>query len=147
MKELANLLRGLVACGMATAMVSTVAAQGVHGVAKVMSIKGSARYSTGNNVWQPLKVGSILRPGTVIQTSTDRGSYVDLVLGDGSAPMPRSTAAAASSSTPVVARPDVTYYQPAAEQDIVRLYENSLLAIDKLTMIETGADVVTETQL
>lgn len=142
MKQIANLFRGLVACGVALAMVSTVAAQGVQGVAKVIRIKGSARYTTGNNVWQPLKVGSILRPGTVVQTSTDRGSFVDVVLGDGSAAIPSMAAV-----TPAVARPDVSYYQPNAEQDIVRIYENSLLAIDKLTIIETGADVVSETQL
>ena len=142
MKQIANLFRGLIACGIAMAMVSTVGAQTIQGVAKVVRIKGSARYSTGNNVWQPLKVGSILRPGTVVQTSTDRGSFVDLVLGDGSAPIPSSAAL-----TPAVARPDVSYYQPNSEVDIVRVYENSLMAIDKLTIIETGADVVSETQL
>ena len=35
----------------------------------------------------------------------------------------------------------------AAEQNIVRMWENTLLGVDKLTFTQTGADVVTETQL
>ena len=38
-------------------------------------------------------------------------------------------------------------YQPTAEQNIVRLWENTLMGVDKLTEMHTGADVVTETQL
>jgi len=38
-------------------------------------------------------------------------------------------------------------YQPAAEQNMVRIWENSRLGLDKLTSTETGANVVTETQL
>ena len=38
-------------------------------------------------------------------------------------------------------------YAPTAEQNMVRIWENTLLGIDKLTATETGADVVTETQL
>ena len=38
-------------------------------------------------------------------------------------------------------------YQPSAEQNIVRVKEDSILGIDKLTSMETGADVVTDTQL
>jgi hypothetical protein len=36
---------------------------------------------------------------------------------------------------------------PNADQNIVRLWENTLLSIDKLTCTQTGADGVTETQL
>ena len=38
-------------------------------------------------------------------------------------------------------------YQPKAEQNVVRVWENSALGIDKLTSMDTGADSVTETQL
>ena len=36
---------------------------------------------------------------------------------------------------------------PTAGQNIVRMWENTLLSIDKLTGMENGADVVTDTQL
>ncbi|HTL15663.1 MAG TPA: FecR domain-containing protein, partial [Patescibacteria group bacterium] len=40
-----------------------------------------------------------------------------------------------------------TSFQPAAEQDVVRLWGDSLLGIDKLTNVQTGADAVNETEL
>ena len=88
MKRIQCLILGLVAGGLALAMVSTVSAQTVQGVAKVVRIHGNARMTTGNNVWQPLKVGALVNPGTVIQTAKD--SYVDLVLGDGDALVAKS---------------------------------------------------------
>jgi hypothetical protein len=134
MKETQSILNSLVACGVALAMVSTLAAQsGDQSAAKVVRLKGAVRYSTGNNVWQPLKLGDVVRPGTAIQTAAD--SRVDLVLGDASAP---------------VARPmpsDMISYQPMAEQNVVRLWENTLMGVDKLTEMRTGEAVVTETAL
>src|SRR6185369_13740886 len=85
MKPLRNLLQSLVVFSFAFALTTQAQAQ-VQGTAKVLRIKGSARYSTGNNVWQPLKVGAVVRPGTVIQTSIDKGAYVDLMLGNGEGP-------------------------------------------------------------
>ena len=49
-----------------------------------------------------------------------------------------------------MARPvagEMLSYQPSVEQNIVRMWENTLLGIDKLTVTQTGADEVTETQL
>ncbi len=134
MKETRSLLNSLVACGIALAMVSTLEAQTAdQSTAKVVRIKGGARYKTATGEWQPLKVGAVLKPGMVIQTAAK--SHVDLVLGDGAAPV----AGAAAMGT--------VSYQPSAEQNMVRLWENTLLGIDKLTRTQTGADVVTETQL
>ena len=83
MKEIRTLLNSLVACGVAFAMVSTLSAQTVkQGSAKVVRLKGAARYATGPNAGQLLKVGDIIKPGAVIQTAAD--SRVDLALGDGS---------------------------------------------------------------
>ncbi len=142
MKNTRSLVNSLVACAIACAMVSTLAAQ--DGSAKVVRVKGPARYSTGNNVWQPLKPGTVLRPGTVIQTGTESGSYVDLVLGDENAPVP----------TPAVYRPHIPNsmsssmaYRPSAEQNVVRVWENSALGIDRLSAQRTGAELVTDTQL
>ena len=48
MKETRSLLNSLVACGIALAMVSTLAAQTVNqGAAKVVRLKGGARYKVG----------------------------------------------------------------------------------------------------
>lgn len=131
---------------LAVAMASSVSAQTVvQGKAKVVRVKGYARFTGGNNVWQPLKVGEVLKPGTVIQTGMERGSFVDLVLGDGSGSAPAEASVPNTAAiTPVNSK---NYYQPNAEQNVVRVWENSLLGIDKLTSMETGADTVTETQL
>src|SRR5215468_5872267 len=81
MKHTRRLINHLVGCAIAVTMVSTLAAQTI-GSAKVVRIQGPARYTTGNNIWQPLGVGTVLQAGTVVQTSTEKGSYVDLVLGE-----------------------------------------------------------------
>jgi len=134
MKETRSTLNSLIACGIALAMVSTLAAQSVtEGAAKVIRLKGDARYKIGSGEWLPLKVGDTVRPGTLIQTAG--GSRVDLALGEGSAP-----------ATPSTPSPMMSY-QPAAEQNAVRLWENTLMGVDRLTATKTGADVVTDTQL
>jgi hypothetical protein len=143
MKYTRSFITGFIACGLAFAMLSTVSAQGTkEGVAKVVRIVGKARYQTGNS-WMPLKVGDVLRPGSIIQTEAKEGTHVDLVLGDGSGAVSQG-----SSGGGFVARPSSRVsFQPSAEQNTVRVYENSLLGIDKLTAMETGADTVTDTQL
>ena len=134
MKEMRSILNGMVACGVALLMVTTLAAQTANeSAAKVVRLKGGARYKIGNNDWQPLKAGDVVKPGTLIQTASS--SRVDLVLGDGSAPVAR----------PVMG--DSLSYHPTAEQNIVRIWENTLLGVDKLTVTQTGADEVTDTQL
>lgn len=142
MKQIRPLISGLVACSVALAMVTSVAAQSAQeGLAKVVYIKGSARYLTaGTTMWQPLKIGAILKPGAIVQTAA--GSYVDLVLNNASAvESPRSIPASAALST-VAAAP-----QPKTQQDAVRIFENTVLGIDKLTVNQTGIEPVTETQL
>lgn len=145
MKQNRNLLNTLLGGALALALVSTAVAQGMDGAAKVIRVKGPARYTTGNNVWQPLRVGDVLHPGTVVQTSTEEGSFVDLVLGDVNTPAPQ----------PVTYRPHIpdsmaassTSFRPSSEQNVVRVWGNSALGIDKLTAMQTGAETVTETQL
>jgi hypothetical protein len=141
MKISRSLVSTLVACAIVVVMASSAAAQTAsQGFAKVVRMKGNARYTTGNNVWLPLHVGAKLKPGTVVQTAP--GSYVDLVLGEGDLPMATPTA-----SKPATSPPDGQGYQPNAEQNVIRIQEDSALGIDKLTTTETGTDVVTETQL
>lgn len=140
-----RLTTGLVACALALALVSSVTAQTIQGKARVVRIGGHARFTTGNNVWQPLHVGDVIKPGTVIQTENKEGAFVDLVLGDGSG----SLGMAADSGSPSGAPPPVTpiSYHPNAEQNVVRISQNSALGIDKLTSTDTGSDIVSETQL
>ena len=145
MKQTRRLTNGLVACAVAFAMVSTLAAQSaMEGAAKVVRIKGSARYTTGNNQWQPLKLGAVLSPGTVVQTSTERGSYVDLVIGDGNAPLP---APAAYKPSIPNSMSGLSSYQPTADQNVIRMWENTALGIDKLTCMQSGAEQIADTQL
>jgi hypothetical protein len=135
MKETRSLLNSLVVCGVALAMVSTLVAQTAdETVAKVIRIKGNVRYKAANNDWLPLKGGDIVKPGTIIQTAAK--SQVDFSLGSGSAPIARPP-----SSNEGLA------FQPNIEQNIVRMWENTLMSIDKLTSTQTGADEVTDTQL
>jgi FecR protein len=128
----------------ALAVISPAAQGAMEGAARVVRLKGAARVSTGNYVWQAINVGDVLRPGSIVQTSADPGSYIDLVLGDGKVPLPQ----------PKLYRPSIansldsaTTFQPTSEQNTVRLWSDGALGFDKLTVLQTGADRVTETQL
>src|SRR5215471_16297236 len=120
MKKMRNLVTSLGVCGIVFAMATTLSAQAPYqGAAKVVRIKGSARYSTGNNVWLPLKVGSTLKPGTVIQTAkTD--SYVDLVLAGTEVPTPSPATASTATATAAggAGGASGTSYQPNSEQNV-----------------------------
>ena len=142
MKKMRTLINVLTASGIALAMVATVAAQNpLQGSATVVRMKGHARYTTGTGDWKPLNLGDVLKPGAIIQTDMGKGSYVDVVLSEGGAavPVPVATGAAAVSGGPT--------YKLAADQNVVRVAENTVLGVDKLTAMQTGADLVTETQL
>jgi hypothetical protein len=134
MKNIRSLSKYLLLAGVALAMVAPATAQQMNqGTAKVVRIKGSARYATASNEWQPLKVGDTLRAGAVIQTAKD--SRVDLVLGEKD-PVTKETKWG-----------EVLQYNPVAEQNFIRVWESSVLSIDKLLLADTGSDVLTETQL
>jgi len=145
MKLNRNLMNSLVGCAIALALVSTAVAQGMDGAARVVRVKGPARYTTGNNVWQPIPTGDILRAGTVVQTSTEEGSYVDLVLGDGHAALPAEVKY--KPGIPDSLAGSGMSFRPSSEQNVVRVWANSAMGIDKLTQMQTGAETVTETQL
>jgi hypothetical protein len=102
--------------------------------AKVVRLKGAARYSVDGKSWQKLERGATLKPGTVIQTAED--SYVDIQLG----------AREVKPATPVLN--NGTLYQPEEPSaNVVRIFDSTVLAIDKLTSTPTGVDNVEETQL
>jgi hypothetical protein len=80
MKHLGSLISKLAAGGVAlvvSAMLSSAQAQ-QEGTATVTSLRGSAQYSDAGGAWSPLKVGKVLKAGSVVKTAAD--SQVDLFL-------------------------------------------------------------------
>lgn len=144
MKRIQAYMTGLLACSVLAFMATPVSAQqGQQGSAKVVNLKGSARYMSGDTTWHPLKVGAILKPGAIIQTAS--GSYVDLVLNNEKA---KQAATAGVSAEPAAPAMNAAYHaRPVVEQDAVRVFENTVLSIEKLNVTQTGADRVTETTL
>src|SRR5215469_5382495 len=115
----------------------------------VVRIQGQARYSVDGKTWHPLIVGKILRSGAVIETAN--GSSADLVLSGNPVPTPQ-TSPNPQSLPLITMAPDPNVrgymaYQPMAQQNVVRMGSGTLLAIDQLTVINTGADTVGNTEL
>lgn len=133
-----NLVNAAVSCGIALMMAAGVSgafAQTGQGSAKVVRVVGDARYSFGNNEWHPLREGDIVKPGTVLQTASK--SEVDLVLAN--------TEEALSET---ILQPSMSYKpEGQATANTIRMYENTVLSVDKLASMQTGADLVIETQL
>src|SRR5271165_4660998 len=144
MKKTRSLVSSLLVCGVALAMISTAAAQTTQErVAKVVRVKGPARYMAPGGQWQNLTAGTILRAGYVVQTAKDSpGSFVDLALGEGSVSI-------GGGAPPPGVNPSFGWAlsgtrKPKLDQDVIRLWENTALAIDKLLVTDTGAALVTE---
>lgn len=134
MKNIRSVSKLILILGVTIAMVASVSAQQmVKSEAKVVRIKGDARYANSDQVWKPLQVGDTLYAGSIIQTAPK--SRVDLVLGE-------KNAVASEHKWG-----EVIKYQPEVEQDFVRVWESSVLVVEKLLIAETGADKVRETGL
>lgn len=133
MSLIKNIMGGLVVGVVGLALASSSSALAKDIPAKVVRVTGMARYTTDNTMWHPLTEGQIVPQGAVIQTG--EASKVDIILGEGSVnhdPAPMGS---------------TTTYNPAAEQNLVRLSENTTLGLDKLTSTKTGGDTMEETQL
>lgn len=134
MKQTNKIFSWLVAGVLMLSLVVNASAQTIkERTTKVARLKGSARYSTGNNVWHPVQVGTILHSGMVIQTAAD--SYVDMTLGE------------EVTSAPPAPPGAMMNYSPNSQQEVVRIFADTVLSIDKATSVTTGADEVTETEL
>jgi hypothetical protein len=142
-------------CGFVLTLAGIVCAQDNQpGVATVVSIVGEARYSLGDGVWHPLMAGKILTAGAVIQTGHD--STVDIVLGKkipklvlGKAIL-MSQANTLPGGVSLAADANVrgyVSYRPLAVQNAVRMTGDTVLAIDKLYVSDTGVDTVSDTEL
>ena len=133
-------------CGFVLTLTGVARAQSTQpGMATVVRITGEARYSLGDGVWHPLVAGKILAAGAVIQTGHD--ATVDIILCK-KIPMPeadplpdRISMAEDSDVRGLVS------YKPSVEQNAVRLMGDAVLAVDKLTVSDTGVDTVSDTEL
>ena len=137
-----------VVCGSVLMLATAAHAQSTskQGCATIVRIVGEARYSTGDNVWHPLTVGQTLGAGNVIQTAAN--SKVDLVLGD-KIPLHVNQMTPAPPQLGGYGLPPAltTTAHAVAEQNVIRMQADTVLAIDKLLISNTGVDAVSDTEL
>src|SRR5215472_12785743 len=119
MRQIRTFIVGLAACLFALTTSNYVSAQpNTDGVIKVVAKGGDARYFVpGDSKPHDVKVGMLLKQGTIIQTAAGIGNYVDLILNN-------SHASAPPEGTPS----QIASYTPKAEQDGIRIYENTVLS-------------------
>jgi hypothetical protein len=140
-----------VICAFVLTLTSTASAQDAkQGVVTVVRIQGEARYSNGDNVWHPLKLGATLTANDVVQSGAN--STVDLVLADKAAHVSFQSGAGAGPGGSVniaglPIKPISGAGQSAPEQNIIRLQADTVLAIDKFTFSQAGPDTVSDTEL
>ncbi len=132
-------------CALVFSFSANTFAQSRPGYATVVRLSGEARYSADNTrTWQALVVGMTLSAGDIIQTAGN--GTVDLVLG-------RKVLVHAVQNPSVVAPgPDspvtgLAGFKSAAEQNVIHIDTSTVLAIDKLTIGDTGVDAVSDTEL
>jgi hypothetical protein len=134
-----KLLTGAIALALA-ALVAQANAETVSQKITVLKVTGSARYMTGGGSWMPLNKGDVLPPGSVIETASK--STVDLAMGEEQGAVYTQPLTTSISMPGGGGGGDST-----PKSNTLRVYESSVLSIDKLTTDGTGADQVSETQL
>ena len=148
MKNIQTLFSAIL-CGLVLVFNAPASAQDTkQGVITIVRVQGLASYtleSGSDPKWIPLVAGKILMAGSSIRTGPD--AQVDMVLGK-NIEMPQARVApdrvGPAADAPV--RGLVTY-TPAAEQNTVRMTGETTLKIDKLTISDTGVDMVSDTEL
>ena len=135
-----------VLCGTMFVLAVAASAQTLKpGVATIVRIQGEARYSPGDGTWHPLLVGKILGAGAIIQTG--HNGNVDMVLGK-PVEMPQAAQWPDRIGPALDANiRGMVAYKPSIEQNMVRMTGDTMLAIDKLTVSDTGLDTVSDTEL
>ena len=146
MKYLQTLITMVVA-GAVLALDGSVKAETVKPcIVTVVRIQGQARYSLGDNNWHPLVVGKVLRSGAIIQSAVD--SSVDIVLSAAPVGMPQAATAPITMIIPSDSKVrGFASYEPMVQQNVIRMWGNSVLAVDKLTQFDTGVQTVSDTEL
>ena len=137
-------------CGLVLGIAINAGAQANQaGFATAVRVEGIVNYSLGDDQWQPLVAGKILPVGAIVRTG--HNGVTDLVLGK-DIQLPINAQQITSSPAHPAYSPDskvtsIHRSPPAAEQNVVRLTPETTLAIDKLNVIDTGADTVSDTEL
>lgn len=136
-------VKGLVASVTLLAILASAASsqayQPTERVATVLKVKGTARIMV-NGKPSPILVGQELKPGTDIQTGAD--GAVDLRLGD-------SGENAAATKRLSVGNPAAAtiYRSEETAPNVLHVFENTIVGIQKLMEMETGGDKISETEL
>jgi hypothetical protein len=142
MNKTRSFINGMLVCGVGLAVASVSAQTPVEQVVKVVRIVGAARYSPpGSTTMQDLATGVSLKAGSVLQSGIAPASYVDIMIGSPTGPM-AALGAVSYRRFNVNAQ-----YAARPTQTVIRLYANTALGIDKMVANETGAGIVTETEL
>lgn len=146
MKTMNKTLTWLMAAVVSLALVVPAGAEtSAARTGKVVRIKGEARYSTGKKIWEPLKVGAILKPGSIVQTA--KNSFVDIVVNEeetaGTFVLKTPTATSASPSSSGAGASAT----PALDQDVIRVLDDSYLVFDNMSAKGGPSSRVTETLL
>jgi hypothetical protein len=144
-----NTLVGIIALGLAIA-VAPARAESIPQVVQVVKVQGSAQYSTDGRTWQTLHEGDVLNPGAVIRTA--ERSVVDVMLGE------VGSAGGSFSGPNLLSEPGGGAGaggggggggggSEVQKANIIRIFQSTVLGVDKLTLDRTGVDEVAETQL
>jgi hypothetical protein len=146
MKNIQTLFYAAV-CGVILTFSSAASAQDVkQALATVVRVQGAASYTLGgNDGWHPLVAGKILWAGATIKTEPD--ATVDVVLGkqiDMPQAHPTPNKISLAPDSPVRGMVD---YKPSVEQNVIRLSGETTLKVDTLTISDTGADTISDTEL
>jgi hypothetical protein len=143
-------LQALFAAALCGAIFSiAVQASAATGSATVVRVDGMVSYSLGNDQWSPLVAGKILPVGATVRT--DHNGTADIVLGK-DINLPQSPAQGQWVPDKIAPARDFSVrgmmgYTPAAEQNVIRINPNTTLTINKLDIVDTGADTVSNTEL
>lgn len=148
MKTIKKTLTWLMASVLSLALIAPAKAETADArTGKVVRIKGEARYSAGKKIWEPLKVGTILKSGAIVQTAKD--SFVDIVVNEdeSASAFTLKTPTASATSAPASSSGAGASATPAPDQDVVRVLEDSYLVFDNMTAKGDASSRVTETLL
>ena len=146
MKNFKNVIALVLGVAIADIATSATAQGNKQGFATAVRVEGIVTYSLGKGQPEyPLVAGKYLPPGSIVFTK-DNG-VADLVLGK-SIDLPQAKwAPERISPAPDAAVRGYVTYKPSTDQNAIRLTPNSTMAIDKLTIVDTGSDSVSDTEL
>ena len=144
MKKLQTLLAAAL-CGVIFTTATAMAQSAAQGYGTVVRVDGIASYSLGDNNWHPLQAGKYLPVGATIRTG--HNGVVDVVLGKEIILPQADFRPNRISFAPDAPVRGMVNYKPSAQQNVIRVTPDTVIGIDKLTITDTGADTVSDTEL